>query len=70
MAEVHVLQTFDIQKAVPDNNKYINRDDIAKALHKGNLLRHTKVIQISSNMKYISIQFNTSLIMETSAQNP
>ena len=35
-----------------------------------NLLRQTKVIQISSNLKYISIQFHTSMLMETFCKNP
>ena len=43
---------YDIQKELIDNNKPpMNRDDIAQALHKRNLLRQTKVIQISSNIK-------------------
>ena len=47
-----------------------SRKDIVKALHDRNLLRQTKAIQISSNLKYISIQFNTSQIMETFCTNP
>ena len=43
----------------------IKRKDIAQVLHERNLLHHTKVIQISSNLKYASIQFETSMIMET-----
>ena len=57
---------FNIQKELIENNKPpINRDDIAQALHQRNLLRQTKVIQISSNIKYLSIEFETSQIMET-----
>ena len=57
---------FDIQKELIDNNKHpINRNDKAEALHKQNFLRQTKVIQISSNIKCISIQFDTSTIMQT-----
>lgn len=56
----------DIQRELIDNNQpLINRDDIAEALHKRNLLRQTKVIQISSDIKYISIQFDTSTVMQT-----
>ena len=53
---------YHIQKELIDNNKSpITREDIAKALHQRNLLRQTKVIQISSNInKYISIHFRTS----------
>lgn len=44
--------------------------DIAEALQKRNLLRQTKVIQLSSNVKYTSIQFDTSVIMEAFCSNP
>ena len=43
----------------------INIENIVETLQKRNLLRHTKTIQISSNVKFTSIQFNTSQIMET-----
>lgn len=57
---------YDIQRELIDNNQpLINRDDIAEALHKRNLLRQTKVIQISSDIKYISIQFDTSTVTQT-----
>lgn len=57
---------YDIQRELIDNNQLlINRDDIAEGLHKRNLLRQTKVIQISSDIKYISIQFDTSTVMQT-----
>ena len=60
------VNIFNIQKELLDNSKTpINHDDIAKALHKQNLPRRTKVVQISSNIKYVSIQFDTSFIMET-----
>ena len=49
---------YDIQKELIDNNKEpITREDIATALQNRNLLRQTKAIQISSNIKYVSIQF-------------
>ena len=48
----------------------ISRKDIAAALDKRNILRQTKVIQISSNLKYISIQLETSMLMETFCTDP
>ena len=62
---------YDIQHASKTKNKDpLNRKDIAHALHNRNLLHQTKVIQFSSNLKYISIQFNTSMVMETFCTNP
>ena len=62
---------YDIQHASKTKNKDpLNRKDIAHALHNRNLLRQTKVIQFSSNLKYISIQFNISMVMETFCTNP
>ena len=62
---------YDIQQLLRTENKDpIIRKDIAKALHDQNLLRQTKVIQISSNLKYVSIQFETSMLMETFCTNP
>ena len=56
---------YDIQKELIDNNQEpITREDIATALQNRNLLRQTKAIQISSNIKYVSIQFQTSQLME------
>ena len=55
-----------LQELINQNKPLIGRYDVAKALQKRHLLRHTKVIQISSNIKYVSIQFNTSQVMETS----
>ena len=58
---------YEIQKELLDNNEEpINREHIAKALQNRNPLRQTKTIQISSNIKYVSIQFQTSQLMETS----
>ena len=57
---------YDIQKELIDNNQEpITREDIATALQNRNLLRQTKTIQISANIKYVSIQFQTSQLMET-----
>ena len=62
---------YDVQQTLKsENRERINRKDIAHALHSRNLLRQTKVIQISSNLKYISIQFHTSMLIETFCTNP
>ena len=62
---------YDIQHdLIQEKKAAIDRDDIAKALHERNLLRQTKVIQISPNLKYVSIQFHTSMLMETFCTNP
>ena len=62
---------FDIQHTLKSENQtLISRKDIAEALHKRNILRQTKVIQLSSNLKYISIQFETSMLMETFCTDP
>ena len=62
---------YDIQKEPIDENiAPINCEDVANALHNKNLLRQTRVIQISSNIKYVSITFTTSLIMETLCSEP
>ena len=62
---------YDIQKELIDNNQEpITRKDIATALQNRNLLRQTKAIQISSNIKYVSIQFQTSQLMETFCTEP
>lgn len=56
----------DIQQLLQHENKRpINRDDIAKALEKRNLLKHIKTKQISSNIKLVSIEFHNKDIMET-----
>ena len=62
---------YDVQQTLKsENRETINRKNIAHALHSRTLLRQTKVIQISSNLKYISIQFHTSMLMETFCTNP
>ena len=62
---------YDILQLLRTENKDpMNRKDIAKALQNRNLLRQTKVIQISSKLKYVSIQFETSMLMETFCTNP
>ena len=42
----------------------INRDNIAKALAKNNILRQTRTIQLSSNRKFASVEFHTKELME------
>ena len=62
---------YDIKKELIDENiAPINCEDVANALHNKNLLRQTRVIQILSNIKYVSITFTTSLIMETFCSEP
>ena len=62
---------YDVQQTLKSENRgTINRKYIAHALHSRKLLCQTKVIQISSNLKYISIQFHTSMLMETFCTNP
>ena len=57
---------YDIQKELIDENiAPINSEDVANALHNKNLLGQTRLIHISSNIKYVSITLTTSLIMET-----
>ena len=62
---------YYIQRELINNDKPpINRDDIAQALQKRNLLRQTRVIQIFCNIKYVSIRFETSQLMETFCTEP
>ena len=62
---------YAIQEELIANKKtIINSEDIAKSLNQRNLLRQTKVIQMSPNIKYISIQFNTSTLIETFCSEP
>ena len=51
---------------IQTGQQLINRDDIAAALAKRNILRQVKTIQFSSNIKFVSIEFDTSTIKETS----
>ena len=43
----------------------MNREDIAEALVKRNVLRQVKTIQSSSNKKFVSIDFDTPTTVET-----
>ena len=61
MANIYNIQ----HDLLNDKKDPMQRKVIAQALHNRNSIRQTKVIQISANLKYISIQFNTSMIMET-----
>ena len=58
------------EELITEKLEQLDYDDIAKALHTRNLLRQTKVIHISSNKKFVSIQFNTSTMMETFCTEP
>ena len=53
---IHLIQT---------NEKLNNREDTAEALAKRNILRQVKMIQTSSNIKFVSIEFDTFTTMET-----
>ena len=62
---------FDIQNMLKSENQtLISRKDIAAALDKRNTLRQTKVTQISSNLKYVLIQFETSMVVQTFCTDP
>ena len=52
------------------NEKLVDYDDVAAALAERNLLRLTKTIQISSNKKFLSIQFESKEVMETFCLKP
>ena len=61
-----IVNIYNIQKELIDNKEQpITRENIPKALQNCNLLRQIKTIQISSNIKYASTQFNSSQLMET-----
>ena len=53
---IHLIQT---------NEKLNNREDTAEALARRNILRQVKMIQTSSNIKFVSIEFDTFTTMET-----
>ena len=53
---IHLIQT---------NEKLNNREDIAEALAKRKIFRQVKMIQTSSNIKFVSIEFDTFTTMET-----
>ena len=62
---------WDIHQELLHNKETpINRDHAAKALAKRNILRQTKTIQISTNLKFISLEFDTTTTMETFCQEP
>ena len=50
--------------------RLINRDTVAKALAKRNILRQTKTTQISTNLKFVSLEFENPLIMDTFCREP
>ena len=62
---------WDIQQELKHNNEdLINRDIVAEALAKRNVLRQTKTIQITTNLKFLSLEFDTTTTMNTFCQEP
>ena len=62
---------WDIQHELLHNKeKPIGRDQFAKDLAKRNILRQTKTIQISADLKFISLEFDITTTMETFCQEP
>ena len=62
---------WDIQEEFRHNGeRLINRDTVAKALAKRNILRQTKTTQISTNLKFVSLEFENPLIMDTFCREP
>ena len=60
---------YDLQYGLlQTGEKLINRKDIAEALLKRGVLRQVRAIQISSNIKFVSIGFDTTSTMETFCQ--
>ena len=57
---------YDLQFGpIQTNEKTMNREDIAEALVKRNILRQVKTIQTSSNIKFVSIESDTPTTVET-----
>ena len=48
----------------------INRDNISEALAKKNIFRQTRTIQLSSNIKFASVEFHTKELMELFCTEP
>ena len=48
----------------------INRDNIAEALARKNILRQTRTIQLSSNRKFASVEFHTKELMKLFCTEP
>ena len=62
---------WDIQEELlPNKEKPLDRHQIANALSNKNILRQTKTIQISTNLKFASIEFDTTTTMETFCSEP
>ena len=62
---------WDIQEELLyQKEKPIDRHQIANALSNKNILRQTKTIQISTNLKFASIEFDTPTTMETFCSEP
>ena len=64
-------KVFNIQEELINKKlQSLDYDDVARALHNRNLLQQTKVIQISSNKKFICSQFETSIMIKTFCTEP
>ena len=62
---------WDIQgELLYQKEKPIDRHQIANALSNKSILRQTKTIQISTNLKFASIEFDTPTTMETFCSEP
>ena len=60
------VDIYELQHSLQlSGNELINRNNIAEALAKRNILRQFKTIQMSSNLKFVSIEFDTTSTMET-----
>ena len=62
---------YDLQYGLlQTGEKLINRKGIAEALLNRGVLRQVQTIQISSNIKFVSVEFDTTSTMETFCQEP
>ena len=62
---------WDIQEELLLNNeKPIDRHQIASTLSNKNILRQTKTIQISTNLKFASIEFDLTTTMKNFCLEP
>ena len=67
---IYTIYTDYIYGLLQTGEKLINRKDIAEALLKRGVLRQVQTIQISNNIKFVSIEFDTTSTMETFCQEP
>ena len=62
---------WDIQQELLHNKeKPIDRHQIASTLSNKNILRQTKTIQISTNLKFASVEFDTTTTMKNFCLEP